>query len=127
MTIGPQNRVGMAQEILSRQLEAFKSRWQPSFDGRYAKIAGADEAEAEYFHRCDKRDFDVELTNLIQSAFMAAQAPFAAELDVYRQSALGSRLSGLDGIDKPTMTVMYSDVSALAKHGIKISGDPIVK
>jgi hypothetical protein len=29
MSINPPNRVGMAQEILSRQIEGFKSRWQP--------------------------------------------------------------------------------------------------
>jgi hypothetical protein len=76
----PLNRVAMAQENLSRYLEQFKSRWQPSFDNRYATIYDAD--EAKYAHRCDRRDFEVELTNLVQAAFAAAQAEEAGAPEI---------------------------------------------
>jgi hypothetical protein len=74
----------MAQEILSRQIEGFKSRWQPKV------VAPAND---DSFHaRQDRRDFEIELINLVQAAFMAAQAPFAVELDTFRQHALSASL-----------------------------------
>jgi hypothetical protein len=116
MTIGPQNRVGMAQENLSRYLEQFKSRWQPKLD---AVSYASDPDDAKYLHRSDLRDFEIELTNLVQAAFTAAQAPFIAELDVYRQQAWSA--SSLRDF-RP-----FNEASELAKRGVKISGDPLAK
>ena len=89
LSISHLNRVAMAQETLSRYIADFKSRWQPTPD-HYAKVTDANEAADLLYH--DLRDFEVELTNLVQSAFTAAQAPFAMELYMYRQNTLSNSL-----------------------------------
>lgn len=134
MTINPPNRVAMAQEHLSRYIESFKSRWQPQLGGDPYEKMNAE--EAEYRRRCDRRDFEVELISLVQSAFTAAQAPFAMEFDMYRQNTFRHSLLNVAPppvmpVDGPlggpiTMSVeglgRYSDAEALAKRGITIRG-----